>query len=297
MPSAPPLVTIGLPVYNGETFVARTIQSLLAQTLGDFEILVSDNASTDGTVPLVRRFAESDPRIRLFEQPSNRGVARNWNFVARQARGRYFKWSSASDLYAPNFLATCVDALEQAPDAALAFTWTTYIDDGDREIGRSDRDFDLTDEDPVGRFVQICVRLSINNALQGVFRTDLVNRTRLVRNYPAGDLVFMSEAALRGKFVLVPQRLTLRRASPEHWTANREPGATERMFWPSGSPRLRIIHIRRHVDYIAAALGAPLPARDRLRALIFTLKHAYWSRAALGADLRQAFLGRGAHPG
>lgn len=297
MSPSSPLVTVGLPVYNGERFIARTIQSLRAQSFGDFELLVSDNASTDGTVRVVRELAERDPRIRLFEQPCNRGVARNWNFLAHKASGRYLKWTSASDLYAPTFLATCIDALEQASDASLAFTWTTYIDDEDREIGRSERDFALTDEDSVSRFIQICVRLSINNALQGVFRTDVVKRTRLVRNYPAGDLVFMAEAALRGKFVLVPQRLTLRRASPEHWTANREPAATERMFWPSGSPRLRVVNIRRHLDYAAAALGAPLHLRDRMRALLFTLKHAYWSRAALGADLRQALSGREAHWG
>ena len=79
---AQPLVSIGLPVRNSERQIAQTIDSVLAQTLGDFELIVSDNASTDATVAVAERYMQRDPRIRLLRQSVNRGVSANWNAVA-----------------------------------------------------------------------------------------------------------------------------------------------------------------------------------------------------------------------
>src|SRR5688572_28337892 len=92
-----PLVSIGLPVYNGERFLSEALDSLLGQTLADFELIVSDNASTDRTAEICLAYAARDARVRYVRQQTNIGAIRNWNFVARQARGQYFKWASAND--------------------------------------------------------------------------------------------------------------------------------------------------------------------------------------------------------
>jgi glycosyltransferase involved in cell wall biosynthesis len=92
-----PLVSVGLPVYNGERYLSRALDSILEQSLSDFELIISDNASSDTTEAICRDYARRDPRIRYVRQRENLGAPRNWNFVVHEARGRYFKWASASD--------------------------------------------------------------------------------------------------------------------------------------------------------------------------------------------------------
>ena len=110
-----PTVSVGLPVYNGENFIANALDSLLAQTWSDFEIIISDNASSDATGAVCRQFAAQDPRIRYVRQHSNRGGAFNHAHVVEQARGRYFKWQAHDDLCHPEMLACCVAAHEASP--------------------------------------------------------------------------------------------------------------------------------------------------------------------------------------
>jgi hypothetical protein len=284
-----PLITVGLPVYNGAGLLGAAIDSILAQDLQDFEIVISDNASTDGTPELCEAYARADGRIRVFRQARNLGAPANWNFVARQARGTYFKWASASDLCAPRLLGACVERLSAEPDAVLAYPRTIYIDNDGQPIGSSKRDLEILESCPVARFKRVSAGLSINNAQQGLIRRSALIATRLDRPYPGGDLVLMAELALLGKFVLVPEQLLLRRASPEHWTANRSTSDLDRMFWPAGAPRLRMVHVRRHLDYLRTALTAKMPLRARIEAARFALKHAYWSRGVIGADFGQVF--------
>lgn len=287
-----PHISVGLPVFNGAAFLGAALDSILSQDTQDFEIVISDNASTDGTQELCEAYARVDRRIRVFRQARNIGAPANWNFVARAAHGTYFKWASASDLCAPRLLSACAERLDSVPDAVLAYPRTVYIDDEGRETGGSKRDLEILDPCPAARFKRVSAGLSINNAQQGLIRHSALMATRLDRLYPGGDLVLMAELALLGKFVLVPERLLLRRASPEHWTANRSAFDVDRMFWPDGPPRLRLVNVRRHLDYLRTALTARLPLRARLEAAGFALKHAYWSRGVLRADLGQ-LIGRG----
>ena len=94
-----PRLSIGLPVYNGEDFLAESLDSLLGQTYEDFELIISDNASTDGTADICRRYEKQDSRIRYIRQPRNLGCAPNHNVLVQYARGELFKWASHDDLY------------------------------------------------------------------------------------------------------------------------------------------------------------------------------------------------------
>src|SRR6516164_10769129 len=124
-----PKLSVGLPVYNGENYLAEAIEALLGQSYEDFELIISDNASTDGTADICRRYEKQDSRIRYIRQPLNIGLAPNHNFVFRQARGELFKWASHDDLYARDLLKRCVDALDEFPHVVLAHSWTALIDD------------------------------------------------------------------------------------------------------------------------------------------------------------------------
>src|SRR5262245_38704203 len=108
----PPLVSIGLPIYNGQNFVAEAIRCVLAQTLTDWELIISDNASTDRTVSICRGFAATDSRIRVYQNPRNLGVCPNFNRVLQLSCGRYFKWITHDDLFGPEFLECSVRELE-----------------------------------------------------------------------------------------------------------------------------------------------------------------------------------------
>ena len=111
-----PLVTIGLPVYNGEFSVGKAIAAFQAQTFGNFELIISDNASTDGTEAICREAAARDSRLRYVRQPHNLGATENFKFVLNQARGRYYMWAAADDLRTPDFLAGNVAFLESHPE-------------------------------------------------------------------------------------------------------------------------------------------------------------------------------------
>ncbi|WP_232303729.1 glycosyltransferase family 2 protein [Pseudofrankia sp. DC12] len=106
-----PEVSIGIPVYNGADFLGAAIESHLAQTFGDFELVISDNASTDGTEELCRRFAKEDSRVRYLRQAENIGANANYNEVARISRGRFFRWAADDDVLLPEYLERTYDLL------------------------------------------------------------------------------------------------------------------------------------------------------------------------------------------
>lgn len=99
-----PTVSIGMPVYNGERDIREALDSLLAQTFDDFELIISDNASTDGTEALCREYVVRDPRIRYIRQPANLGATANFKFVLDEARGEYFMWAACDDTRSPDFI-------------------------------------------------------------------------------------------------------------------------------------------------------------------------------------------------
>lgn len=261
---AAPLVTVGLPVHNGERHIARAIESVLAQSLGDFELIVSDNASTDGTAGIVHGLMQRDPRIRYRRFEANRGISRNWSVVVREARGRFFKWLSASDLMAPGLLQRCVDVLNARPDVVLAYGSTRWIDSSGRPLALCESDFAALGARPSERFLQVARDLSINNLVTaGVIRTEALRRTRLMGNYPSSDLVLMAELALQGRFVLLPEELYRRRTGADVSTPERAPLEVARMYDPHAARPRRLVALRRQAGRYAACLRARCLARAR----------------------------------
>ena len=126
--STAPRLTIGLPVYNGEKYVAESLESLLGQSFTDFELIIADNASTDSTGDICRHYEKQDSRVRYFRQPRNIGLAPNVNFIIGRARGELYKEAAHDDLYARNLLASCVQALDEYPQVVLAHSWTAKVD-------------------------------------------------------------------------------------------------------------------------------------------------------------------------
>lgn len=287
--STSPLVTIGVPVYNGARYLERALESLRAQTFADFELLIADNASTDATPEICARHAALDPRIRVIRHESNIGAPRNWNCLVHEARGKYFKWATANDCCAPELLERCVGVLEADAGAVLCYGLTRLTDEDDREIEVYRGDIDVQMDRPSDRFVAVCRGMNLNNAMCGLIRTDALRRTGLDRLYPSGDMALTSELALHGRIVLLPEVLLHRRQSPGTFTSMLTPLQIQRVYDPQAVRPMRLIRWRRHVDNLACILHAPIAWSDRLRAWAFALRLMISDRAQLWKEFRGLF--------
>ena len=215
--SRTPLVSVGLPVYNGERYLGACLASLLAQTHANYEIIVSDNASTDGTVSILEAFAAREPRIRVLRAERNRGTAWNHERVRELARGEYFRWCGADDIIAPRCLEACVAALEEAPGAVLAFPLSIVIDESGAEVDRTRALLPLDSPDPVVRFQSLLRALpATQNAFYGLIRRRCLQRARPMRAFMANDRCLLAELALMGPFVQVREFLIYRRKHTEN---------------------------------------------------------------------------------
>ncbi len=209
-----PRVTIGLPVYNGERFLAAAIDSLLEQDTEDFELLLADNASTDRTADICREAVAKDPRVRFLPADVNRGASWNFNRVVDVARGEYFKWAADDDLYAPGFVSSCVEVLDRNPDVVLAFTQAVEIDEhGD--VFEKRGPINVADlPEPAARFRAILLDEVYCYAVFGLIRTAVLRTTACIGPYSASDRVLLAELALHGRFVEVDAPSFLHREHP-----------------------------------------------------------------------------------
>ena len=126
-----PKVSIGLPVYNGERFLARAIDSHLAQTFTDFELVITDNCSTDATEQIGREYAEKDPRVRYLRNEENLGAVGNFQRAFEETSGPYFRWAAHDDFLEPEYLERTVGVLDREPAAAIVFTGMTIMDENE----------------------------------------------------------------------------------------------------------------------------------------------------------------------
>lgn len=283
--SSAPLVSVGMPVFNGARHIERAIESLLAQSFTDLELIISDNASTDSTQVLCERYAQRDARIRYIRQPENIGAPRNWNAVVEAARGTFFKWASASDECAPEFIAECVAALRANPDAVLAFGRTRFIDEDGALLDIYDGDFSVTAATPSARFSYVCNHLVLNNAQSGLIRLGALRKTALDRLYPHGDPVLMAELALQGCWQLLPEVLLYRRTGSGNFTSQRTPAEITRLYDPRRKKPMVLINGRKHWDYFTLALKAPIVCSERLRVARYALKRAWGDRREICIEL------------
>lgn len=131
--AVPPAVSIGMPVYNGGKYIREALDSLLDQSFTDFELIISDNASTDGTEAICQQYAAKDARIRYVRQPVNLGALANFTFVLDEARGGYFMWAAADDRWDPNWISEMLNAMNTTP-ANAAFGKIQCIDEHSQEL-------------------------------------------------------------------------------------------------------------------------------------------------------------------
>lgn len=272
-----PQISIGIPVYNGENYLAEALDSLLAQTFTDFEIIISDNASTDGTPQIIERYRARYPAIRAYRNETNLGAAKNYNILVDYARGEYFKWMAHDDLIAPTFLEKCVNALRQDDSYILAYTRAVETDAQGHELKRHQPLAQVGAMDAPTRFKgHACNRRAHQNTVFGVIRLAALRQTQLIGAYTASDQVLNGELALRGRFYEVPEYLFSKRNHPQtHWQAFKS--YRERIAWydPSKRGKLKHPYWRLWREYLTAIQRAPLSLADRWQCQLAML---WWVR-------------------
>jgi glycosyltransferase involved in cell wall biosynthesis len=279
-----PRVSIGLPVYNGEEYLEEAIDSILAQTFEDFELIISDNASTDLTEKICRRFAAEDTRIIYSRNAENIGGMNNANLTFSRARGEYFRFAGHDDRYAPELLERLVTEFDQRPDAIICYSATVQIDGQGNETGVR-YPIEGTAATPVERFRELVLSPWPGGAIYGLIRSDVLRRTKVLRSYTGSDYNLLCELAMRGPFHFVPERLFFNRFHE----GNVYKDSRGRMAWArpdlanSGRPTfpywLRLAH------YVEILTHAPLSVRERASCAALLLRWVRVRWRSLGWDL------------
>jgi glycosyltransferase involved in cell wall biosynthesis len=243
-------VTIGLPVFNGAAYLPQAIESILSQSLGDFELVISDNASQDATEEICRKFVRNDRRIRYSRQTRNVGAAGNHNLLFTHGDSPYFKWASHDDVLHPRFLEMTVAALDARPEVVLASPASAFIDELGQPLrfspdrrGMVDRSNvcwpclpednpGLTASDPATRFTAVMLKTVMCVEVYGLMRRSAMSRTSLLGHFSASDKVLLAQMALLGPFWLGPEVLFYRRCHAEQFSARSS--GSYRAIWYSG---------------------------------------------------------------
>ncbi|MBX2990363.1 MAG: glycosyltransferase family 2 protein [Bacteroidetes bacterium] len=266
-----PLVSIGLPVHNGEEFLASAIESILSQTYSHFELIISDNASTDGTQAICRAFAALDNRVRYVRNKTNAGAARNYNATVERATGTYFKWASHDDLCRPTFIQRCVDVLETYPEVVLAYPKTIIINESGNVINDRFEDlYNLRWKTPSRRYKAFTKTPLDCNPVFGLMRLSALRRTPGIGPYESSDRVLLGELALLGEIAEVPERLFLRRYHP-HVSTFACKSKKEIAAWFDPSSTGRFTRLQRFVEYIRSIYRVHLSFGERFMCVWYLL--------------------------
>jgi glycosyltransferase involved in cell wall biosynthesis len=209
-----PALSIGLAVRNGKDVVGRCIESVLSQDFTDFELLVRDNVSDDGTIAMLEDYARSDPRIALSVNDVNVGSHENMRLVLQDARGTLFRWISADDWLEPGCLSACVHALQSRPDAIGVTTWfTIHTSNGSARYEEYRGEFP-TSPDPARRFERMLWFFHAGDAkydpVYGMYRRQHLGRAQPLRPSERNDWLLSAELALIGPIINVEKRLANR---------------------------------------------------------------------------------------
>ena len=226
-----PTISIGLPVFNGERYLAEAIESILAQSFEDFELIVSDNASDDRTAEISRGYAAGDRRVRVIRHDVNIGGAANFNSVFHAARGRYFKWVAHDDVLHPDNLARTLAVLEATPDAVAVHCRVEVIGAAGERLGGEPFPLRRIGSARASeRFADLILTPHWNLWTYGLMRPSALAKTDLLAPYTSSDRVLLAHLALLGRFIELPEVLFFFRDQPER-ASKKIPDRLRRQRW------------------------------------------------------------------
>lgn len=287
-----PLVTLGLPVYNGAEFLSRCLDSLLAQTCQDFELIIADNGSTDDTPRVAVDYARRDQRIRYVRHERNLGFSHNMNFLFRSAQGRYILCTGAKDWRTPDCLARYLEIMEADPEIALCYGQTVGVDEHGAEHEVETDDLETRGLKATDRFRKVIRRMKRGDLNYGLLRVETLRRTRLFRNVYGHDHVLMAELSLQGTFAHLRVPVFFRRER-RHPASSRE---TVRQLLTMIDPQIGTAHrwfpfwmfLWEHIRGLWSASMSCLTKIGLTLAALRILRRRFWW--GMKKDVRELFI-------
>jgi glycosyltransferase involved in cell wall biosynthesis len=276
-----PRVSIGLPVYNGARYLAEALDSLLAQTYGNFELIICDNASTDQTEEICRTYAKKDERIHYIRNKTNIGASRNYMRTFESASAEYFRWATYDDISAPDFLTRCIEVLDRKSAAVLAYPRTMLINEHRQIIEEYEDRLHLQSYRADERFVQFLQQVRLCNAIYGLIRTEVLKRIAPLGSYIGADICFLAELTLYGTFYEIPEFLFYRRFHPEAYSNQRNLSKQLEFYNPQTKPRGSMVTWRHYKEHFAAVARAPLVLAEKVRLYRYLARMMIWDRDKL----------------
>jgi glycosyltransferase involved in cell wall biosynthesis len=203
-----PLVSIGLPVYNGEKYIAEAIESLLSQDYPNIEIIISDNASTDNTPQICQQYQQKDSRIHYFRNDTNIGATQNYNRTFELSKGDFFMWAAFDDLRHPTYISKCIEKLNQHPDVFVCVTGCIFIDEEGKLVSGENWLIETINLPLSKRLHHYFLNLSwIGLHVYGLWRSKYLKQTRLFLEEYGSDVILGLELYLLGDVVKVEESL------------------------------------------------------------------------------------------
>jgi glycosyltransferase involved in cell wall biosynthesis len=286
-------------VHNGENYLAEALESILSQTFTDFEVIISDNGSTDATSAIGEEFARRDPRVRYHRSNDNLGGTWNFNRVLELARGEYFRWAAHDDVMAPPYLERCVEALDARPDAVLCHTAVEIIDGDGANAGRYEPPPWRRSADQAHvRFHDAVLYKGRCHLIFGLMRREALQRVPAYGDYSHADGVLLARLIMLGPFLHIDEPLQLMR---EHlaqasttYGVKSAAGMVDYLAWrswfdPKYEDRLGFPYWRILGEYARSLVAVPdVAMTDRVRCLGGVWASAWASKGQLRRDLARA---------
>jgi len=299
----PPKVSIGMPVYNGEEYLQGAIDSLLVQTFEDFELIISDNCSTDSTSEISQLAVARDSRVRYVRQSTNLGAVGNFNVLIDLAHGEYFKWAAHDDVMEPTFVERCVEALDRNPTFAWCHSQSSMIDANGNSLlellPETAEELQIDDSgqrawkghprsgygspDPIQRFAGVILGTNWCVDAYGLFRLAMLKQSRRLLSFYGAEKILLGELSLLGAYYETPELLFCQRihdkasSNLDSATAQAEFAGSNESRNPFVSSRLAILQA-----HAGSVLRAPLTLTQKLRGIFvvfcYVVQFKKWQR-------------------
>lgn len=289
-----PTISVGMPVYNGERYLSLAIESVLDQTYGDFELIISDNASSDGTEDICRSYAAKDARIVYIRNEENIGAAGNYNQLFRRSVGEFFRWFNADDLSSRLLHEKCLAALLEHQDSVMSYGRTETIDSHGRLIRPYDDRLNLRQDSVADRFIEFFRVVGLTNAIYGLMRRSALAKTSLMGNgkFPSADTYLMAELVLQGKIIEIPETLFCRRMHEEASTWGKKDENVQQQWWLGNSGRFILPTLRREIALWQAVTRAPASGAEKRRMKKYLVRRIYWAKGEIAKETVRAVTAR-----
>lgn len=295
-----PRLSIGLPVFNGEKYLEKALDSILNQTYRNFELIISDNASTDNTPNICRAYATKDVRIKYYRNKRNLGASLNFNRVFNVSSGEYFKWAAHDDILSPEYLSKCISILDQDPSIVLCHSKTNKINENGEIVGSYDARESSIRIDSKKAHERFSDMIKIGNPcwwIFGVARASVLRLTPLMGNYVHSDRNLLAEVSLFGRIYEIPEHLFFRRDHPQAYTRSyidsEHVNYKKQLTWWSNTDQINYGNFKNFLEYLKSLRRLPLNWKLRMFCYAeigkWLIREGYFY---IGRDLERDFLTR-----